>query len=331
MNKIRQTGIVKILDSGVLIKRSNHPKSKNQVKSRIQATCRALSGAVCTGAILLITSNARAQNLFVSAIDGDIVEIAPSGSESTYASGLNDPGQLAFDSSGDLFVGTQSATGGTITEITPGGVGSTFASGFGNGVSAMAFNSSGDLFAANQGNGTISEITPGGVQSTFASGLTGPIGLAFNSAGSLFVGSSGGTISEITPGGVQSTFASGFGSGISALAFNSSGDLFVASQERSIGEITEITPGGEYNIFAEGVRNGFQGLAFDSSGDLFTVQSVGGGSRNILEFTPDAEEYIIPVAFEAQFLAFDPVPEPPVLRLLAIAAAALLGRRKLTP
>jgi hypothetical protein len=63
--------------------------------------------------------------------------------------------------------------------------------------------------SSDSGPGTITEITPGGVQSTFASGLLQPTGLAFNSAGNLFVASGSDNIYEYTPGGVQSTFASG--------------------------------------------------------------------------------------------------------------------------
>ena len=55
----------------------------------------------------------------------------------------------------------------------------------------LAFNSSGDLFAAENGDGCIYKFTPSGaggwVQSTFASGLEAPSGLAFNSSGNLFV------------------------------------------------------------------------------------------------------------------------------------------------
>jgi DNA-binding beta-propeller fold protein YncE len=43
----------------------------------------------------------------------------------------------------------------------------------------LAFNSAGDLFVANSGNGTITEITPGGQQTTFASRLSNPTFLAF--------------------------------------------------------------------------------------------------------------------------------------------------------
>jgi hypothetical protein len=54
-------------------------------------------------------------------------EIAPNGTQSTIASGLNGSSGLAFDSNGNLFV--TSYGNGTISEITPGGSVSTFASG----------------------------------------------------------------------------------------------------------------------------------------------------------------------------------------------------------
>jgi hypothetical protein len=46
--------------------------------------------------------------------------------ESTFASGLSGLGEMAFNSTGNLFVASSS---GTIYEYTPGGVQSTFASG----------------------------------------------------------------------------------------------------------------------------------------------------------------------------------------------------------
>ena len=80
----------------------------------------------------------------------------------------------------------------------------------------LAFNSSGDLFAAENTSpvgtwpptGSIHKFTPNGaggwVQSTFASGLALPCGLAFNSSGDLFVADSyAQTIYEFTPGGTD--------------------------------------------------------------------------------------------------------------------------------
>jgi len=47
----------------------------------------------------------------------------------------------------------------------------------------LAFDASGNLYAAIRGNNTIEEFTPGGVSSIFAStGLSGPTGFAFQPA-----------------------------------------------------------------------------------------------------------------------------------------------------
>ena len=78
--------------------------------------------------------------------------------------------------------------------------------------------------------------TPNGVRTIFASGLHGPVGLAFDSAGNLFVTAGGdivvnntGKVYKFTPGGARTTFASGFTSPVS-LAFDSTGNLFVADE-----------------------------------------------------------------------------------------------------
>jgi hypothetical protein len=49
--------------------------------------------------------------------------------KSTFATGLNLPAGMAFDSTGNMFVGI---TSGTVVKITPDGMQSTFASGFPN-------------------------------------------------------------------------------------------------------------------------------------------------------------------------------------------------------
>jgi hypothetical protein len=111
--------------------------------------------------------------------------------------------------------------------------------------------------------GNIYKIGPNGVPSTFASGLNGPLGLAFDSAGNLFVASFGGTILKFTPGGSRSTFAIGLNDP-EGLAFDSAGNLFVSDG----GSILEFSPNGALTIFASGFGRAV-GLAFDSAGNLF--------------------------------------------------------------
>jgi len=68
---------------------------------------------------------------------------------------------------------------------------------------ALAFDSSGELYAANWGDGKIEKFSPTGADlGTFAGFLNGPVGLAFDSSGELYaVNFAGSTISEINSSG----------------------------------------------------------------------------------------------------------------------------------
>jgi hypothetical protein len=160
-----------------------------------------------------------------------------------------------------------------------------------------------NLFEADEDSGTVYEFTTNGVQSTFASGLSVPIGLAFNSAGDLFVacgggsGQSSGYICKITPAGVQSTFVSGLYQPW-GVAFNSVGNLFVACVGNQItnlgaGQIIEITPNGTQRTFASGFPAP-GALAINGAGNLFVTVYTNAnklrhtaGAGAILEITPD--------------------------------------------
>ena len=115
---------------------------KTYFKFNIQARSQSFGTAVCGCVLLLVTFSAPAQNLFVGGgYDNSIHEFTPGGAESTFATGLNGAGGLAFDSAGNLFA---TVGGGNVVEFTPGGSQSTFASGL-NAPGGLAFNSAGDL------------------------------------------------------------------------------------------------------------------------------------------------------------------------------------------
>jgi hypothetical protein len=116
----------------------------------------------------------------------NIYEFSPSGVQSIFASvtwawpvhSPPFPLALAFDDVGDLFVGNDTDPTQSIVEFTLSGGQSNFVSGLQSPV-GLAFDSKGNLFAADEGSGTIYEFKPDGTKSTFASGLSRLGTLAF--------------------------------------------------------------------------------------------------------------------------------------------------------
>ncbi len=248
---------------------------------------------------------------------GNIYKFTPTGTRSTFASGLAGPNGLTFDGSGDLFEADSNSN--NIYEFTPTGTRSTFASGL-SFPRDLAFDRSGNLFESDVHSGDIYEFTPGGVRSTFASGLNSPEGLAFDGRGNLFeTDASSGNIYEFTPSGTRSTFVSGLVAP-GGLAFDGSGNLYVSSV--NLGTIYEFTPAGSQSTFGSSGSSGL--LAFDSSGNLFDGDA--GGS--IYEFTPSGTRSTFASGLvNPAGLAFapTPTPEPSTLVLFAVGAIVLVG------
>jgi DNA-binding beta-propeller fold protein YncE len=117
-----------------------------------------------------------------------------------------------------------------------------------------------NLFVANGAGNSIGEFpTTGGAGTVFASGslLNNPNGLAFDSAGSLFVDNyAGNNIIKYTPNGVGSVFASAGLSSPYGMAFDGSGNLYVANAGTLSGGgyIEEYTSGGVGSLFVTGVQ-----------------------------------------------------------------------------
>src|SRR6267154_642688 len=118
--------------------------------------------AMFVGAVVLVSSSTQAQNLFVAEVFGNIGEVTPGGIHSTFATGVNPSGGLAFNSAGNLFVAGWNS--GNIDEYTPGGVRSTFASGLAY-PRDLAFDSAGNLFEAGEYGGDIYKFAPNGSRS----------------------------------------------------------------------------------------------------------------------------------------------------------------------
>jgi hypothetical protein len=221
-----------------------------------------------------------AGNLFVTTttcdgntgtFQGTIFKITPGGVTSTFAtiSGNFFIGGLVVDSAGNVFVGAgnqdPNVPSTTIFKVTPQGTVSTFGT-FNNSGPGLAFDSAGNLFAADNADQTIYKFTPGGVQSVFAGPAAfvsgeGPVGLAFDRFGNLFVSTEIITGDEngndailefapnFAPNGMPTTFATGLNTP-KGLAFDGAGNLFVAEiplhppGSCPCGDILEFTPGG---------------------------------------------------------------------------------------
>jgi DNA-binding beta-propeller fold protein YncE len=141
---------------------------------------------------------------------------------------MTQPGGLAFDRTGDLYVASSSY----ITKFTPEGVASRFAS---TGVAAgqgLAFDRAGNLYVANWSGSTIRKFSSTGADlGVFArTGLSGPVGLAFDGAGNLYAANRGNnTIWKYTPEGVGTLFANTGLNSPRGLAFDSAGNLYAAN------------------------------------------------------------------------------------------------------
>jgi glucose/arabinose dehydrogenase len=222
-----------------------------------------ITGTLCAGATLFLSAGASADVLYDSEqFTGAINTFSSSGTPTPFVSSTQPLGQqIAFNSSGDLFVGNNQ-NGGGITEITPNGTATTFGFGFTQ-PSGVAVDSHGNVFVTNTHIGQIVEVAPNGSsESLFATGLDNPYNLTFNSQGNLFASDWGnGDIYEFGPGGM-SIYASGFQHPV-GMAFDNAGNLFIAvgGGTSSPGYIEEITSTGTTETFSTQVSSPI-GLAF---------------------------------------------------------------------
>ena len=249
---------------------------------------------------------------------------------------LNGPQGLVLDSAGNLYIADTGnnvvrkvSSAGIITTVAGDGV-----AGFKddrvatnsmlNGPKGLAFDSSGNLYIADYYNNVVRKLTTSGILTTFAGNnslgvgysgdgrlsmsaqLSGPVGLAFDAMGDLFIADSNNhVVREVNTNGVISTFAGVngyyYGNGDGGLATAASlyypqnividavGDVFITDQGHNV--IREVTPNGIINTIAGNWKGGSTGdggpstsaelntplaIALDASGNLY-IGSAGDG------------------------------------------------------
>ena len=174
-----------------------------------------------------------------------------------FATDLNNPWGLAFDSSGDLYV--SSSGDDIIYKFTPGGDGSIFADASA-GLSSpqgLAFDSGGNLYVANSGSGTIEMFTPGGTGSVFASALNAPTSIAIFPGLNLW-SATGISLNnpQTTPSGTfQFTFTDNPGLAFTALGTTNAS--LPLTNWTILGAVMEISPG-QYQFSDPQATNGGQ-------------------------------------------------------------------------
>jgi hypothetical protein len=155
---------------------------------------------------------------------------------------------------------------------------------------ALAFDSSGNLYVANEGTynavgHTVSEFAPGSTApTTTLTGLYQPYALAFDSSGNLYVAGGWG-VTKFAPGSTTPTATlTGLSGFAAAMAFDSSGNLYVANGDG----VTKFAPGSTTPTTTLTGLSGPAALAFDSSGNLYVANYDGCRGTTVSKFAPGA-------------------------------------------
>src|SRR4051794_8726795 len=126
-------------------------------------------------------------------------------------------------------------------------------------VLAFAAPSGAEPFYVSWNSPSLAIVNSGGVQGTFGSGLSSAEGLAFDTAGNLYVAEIGNNrVTRFAPNGTSSLFASGFATPF-GVVFNATGNLFVSSRDGN--RIDRVSPAGVVTPFVAGLDSP-EGMAF---------------------------------------------------------------------
>ncbi|HVQ38955.1 MAG TPA: hypothetical protein VMS31_15560, partial [Pyrinomonadaceae bacterium] len=155
---------------------------------------------------------------------------------------------------------------------------------------AIAFDSTGQMFVSSRMDGSVYRITPFKEAVAFVGNLGVATGIAFDSSGTMYVGDRTGTIYKVNGIGEESSWAQ-LEPSVSAyhLAVGPDDALYVAGPTvASFDSIMRVDTNGEVSLFYKGLGRP-QGLAFDTQGNLLVAASLR-GRRGIVRISPDGKQ-----------------------------------------
>lgn len=204
----------------------------------------------------------------------------------------------------------------------------------------LAFDSSGNLYAANNSGSTISKFNSAGVyQSAGSIGSTNlnfPNGLAFDSSGNLYAANNfGNTISKFDSNG---TLLATIGTtnnlnGPVGLTLDSSNNLYVANNGTST--IFKFNSAGVYqstgSIGSANLSSPY-GLAIDSSGNLYaanynnaTISKFDAAGNFLTSWSTGTSNFPLALAFQPTIV---PEPSTYALATIAVGVLSIIARRR---
>ncbi len=169
---------------------------------------------------------------------------------------------------------------------------------------AIAFDKDGQMFVTSRVDGTVYRVNPFREAVAFVRNLGIATGMAFDSAGTMYVGDRTGTIYKVNGIGEEKAWVQ-LEPSVSAyhLAFGPENALYVTGPTvTSFDSVYRIDQHGKVEVFYKGLGRP-QGLAFDDEANLYIAASLK-GRRGIVRLSPDGDAQLFVAGMNLVGLVF---------------------------